>query len=41
MKNEEKREALPRCKVHVIESGGKSRVGWTTCEIGTNVKFST
>ena len=41
MKNEEKQEPLPHRKVHAIESGGESRVGWTTCEIGTNVKFST
>ena len=33
--------ALPRCKVHVIEGGGEPRVGWTTCEIGNHVRFST
>lgn len=40
MKNMEKEEALPRCKVHVIESGDDPRVGWTTCEIEENLTFS-
>jgi hypothetical protein len=33
-------EHLPSIRVSVVEEDGRARVGWTPCEIGTNLVFS-
>ena len=41
IKTSKLRANLPQHQVDVVESGGRSRSGWTKCEIGQNLRFDT